>query len=66
MREKLQDLSLFQLPQNFRGASPVKVQSWWVVQALLFYMFSSIYVWLPHILINFFQKNKKSCLLEAG
>ncbi|MGI2110929.1 putative colanic acid biosynthesis acetyltransferase [Shewanella frigidimarina] len=32
----LQLLNKFRLPVNFRGRSPLIVQSWWIVQALLF------------------------------
>lgn len=32
----IQDLSTFRVPPGFRGASPVKVQLWWLVQASLF------------------------------
>jgi putative colanic acid biosynthesis acetyltransferase WcaF len=31
-----QDLSAFRMPQGFRGASAIKVQLWWLVQASLF------------------------------
>jgi len=33
---KIQDLSKFILPKNFRGRSAIMVQLWWVVQALFF------------------------------
>jgi putative colanic acid biosynthesis acetyltransferase WcaF len=33
---KIQDLSRFKLPNGFRGASAVKVQLWWFVQAIFF------------------------------
>lgn len=32
---KAQDLSRYRNPDNLRGASPFKVQLWWIVQALL-------------------------------
>lgn len=33
---RVQDLSRFRLPENFRGASSVKVQLWWLVQSTFF------------------------------
>lgn len=33
---RYQDLSKFELPSGFRGASAIKVQLWWVVQGTLF------------------------------
>jgi putative colanic acid biosynthesis acetyltransferase WcaF len=32
----IQDLRSFHLPENFRGRSPLFVQSWWLIQATLF------------------------------
>lgn len=34
--KKIQDLSLYLTPKNFRGKSKFKVQLWWIVQATLF------------------------------
>ena len=36
MNNPIQDISLFQLPKNFRGRSAFIVQLWWVVQSLFF------------------------------
>ena len=33
---KYQDLSLFTVPDSFRGKSKMTVQLWWIVQATLF------------------------------
>lgn len=43
---KYQDLSQFKMPSNFRKASAVKVQLWWLVQATLF-------KWSPQVLYKF-------------
>ena len=40
---KYQDLSLFKVPDTFRGKSKLTVQLWWTVQATLF-------AWSPQIL----------------
>lgn len=36
MNNKIQDLSRFSIPKGFRSRSVVQVQSWWLVQSLLF------------------------------
>jgi len=43
---KYQDLSKFTMPPNFRKASAIKVQLWWLVQA-------SLFKWSPQIAYGF-------------
>ena len=36
MAKKYQDLSIFKLPDHFRGRSKITVQAWWIIQDTLF------------------------------
>jgi len=56
---KYQDLSLFKVPNEFRGKSKLFVQLWWVVQATLF-------KWSPKILYNWRRFLLRSFGAEIG
>jgi len=49
-----QDLSRFQMPDNFRGKSGLYVQLWWVVQALLFHPSPQIFYGWRRFLLKCF------------
>src|ERR1700677_2118898 len=46
MAQRVQDLSKFVLPPNFRGREAWFVQLWWIVQGVLFHTSpQALYVW---------------------
>jgi len=60
-----QDLSRFQMPDNFRGKSGLYVQLWWVVQALLFHPSPQIfYGWRRFLLKCFGAKIGKGVIIR--
>jgi putative colanic acid biosynthesis acetyltransferase WcaF len=52
-----QDLSLFKVPESFRGKSKIAIQIWWVVQATLFsWSPQFLYAWRVFLLRLFGAK----------
>src|ERR1039458_6519969 len=49
-----QDLSMFRLPQNFRGRSVVIVQIWWLVQSILFHCSPQMFFGWRRVLLRLF------------
>lgn len=63
----LQDLSRFRLPIGFRGASSLKVQLWWIVQATLFGCSPQfMYAWRRWLLKIFGAEIGKGVLLRPS
>lgn len=62
---KVQDLSSFRMPANFRGRSAVMVQLWWLVQATLFRLSPQVlYGWRRWLLRLFGAKVGKGVLIR--
>jgi putative colanic acid biosynthesis acetyltransferase WcaF len=54
---KYQDLSIFEVPQDFRGRSKVQIQLWWFVQATFFRLSPQfLYEWRNFLLRLFGAK----------
>lgn len=64
---KYQELSRFTLPQNFRGASSIKVQLWWFVQSTLFaWSPQFMYAWRRFLLRVFGAKIGKNVIFRPS
>ena len=62
---KIQNLSLYKTPKNFRGRSKVVVQLWWIVQALFFKPSPQVlYGWRRFLLRCFVAKIGKGVLIR--
>ncbi len=62
-----QDLSRFQMPDNFRGKPGWYVQLWWVVQALLFHPSPQVlYGWRRFLLKCFGAKIGKGVIIRPS
>ncbi|PHY12809.1 colanic acid biosynthesis acetyltransferase WcaF [Caulobacter sp. B11] len=65
MSQRVQDLSKFRLPPEFRGRSAVIVQLWWIVQATIFGMSPQfLYGWRNWLLRCFGAKIGKDVLIR--
>lgn len=63
----MQNLNEFKLPKNFRGKSRLVVQTWWLVQALLFKTSPQIfYSWRRFLLRLFGAKIGKNVLIRPS
>lgn len=63
----VQNLQGFSLPEGFRGASRLKVQLWWLVQATLFRLSPQVaYGWRRFLLRLFGAKVGKKVLIRAS
>lgn len=66
-KNKYQDLSLFKLPDNFRGKNKFIVQIWWIVQSSIFrWSPQFMYGWRVFILRLFGAKIGKNCLIRPS
>ncbi|MCG8579814.1 MAG: WcaF family extracellular polysaccharide biosynthesis acetyltransferase, partial [Bacteroidales bacterium] len=64
---KYQDLSTFQVPDDFRGASKIKVQLWWLIQDTLFRLSPQVlYGWRRFLLRLFGAKIGKGVLIRSS
>lgn len=62
---KFQDLSKFELPPNFRGASKFKVQLWWLVRDTIFRLSPQFcYKWRNFLLRLFGAKIGKNVIIR--
>lgn len=62
---RYQDLSKFTMPPNFRKASALKVQLWWIVQASLFRWSPQFLYGFRVLLLRLFgAKIGKSCIIR--
>ena len=63
---KYQDLSLFRMPQGFRGRSSVVVQIWWIVQDTFFRMSPQVcYGWRNWLLRRFGARIGKNVQIRS-
>ncbi len=64
---KYQNLELFKVPDDFRGASKVKVQIWWIVQGTLFALSPQfLYGWRRFLLRLFGASIGKGVLIRSS
>jgi putative colanic acid biosynthesis acetyltransferase WcaF len=64
---RVQDLSIFRMPEGFRGRSAVTVQLWWIVQATLFSWSPQVlYGWRAWLLRLFGAKIGRKVLIRPG
>lgn len=63
----IQDLSRFRVPPNFRGASAITVQLWWITQALLFHTSPQfLYSWRRALLRLFGAKIGRGVIIRPS
>lgn len=65
--QKIQDLSKYRTPKNFRGRSKIIAQLWWLVYALLFKpSLQVMYSWRRFLLRSFGAKIGKKVLIRPS
>ena len=65
--DKIQDLSTFRLPREFRGRSPFVVQLWWLVQAILIHFSPQVmYGWRRFVLRLFGARIGRDVLIRPS
>ncbi len=64
---KVQDLSIYKTPKNFRGKSKVIVQLWWIIHAIFFKLSPQVfYGWRRFLLRSFGAKIGKGVIIRPS